>query len=126
MSMKCPVCGKEIGKTFSDERCLKDKGMCFSCDFWKTLLEEDSRRKPHTWCVIDGTHYVVGSENDSGSRGFGGDKFVIRFHDGTIVTTTNLWCQGEVDDYWKSKFPNNADFDWQWKKIGNNNYLISK
>ena len=32
----------------------------------------------------------------------------------------------KISEAWKSKFPDNADFDWQWKKIGECNYLIPK
>lgn len=122
--MKCPTCDKELGKFWSDENSMKEHGECFECSLWRerlSLLDD-----PDT-AIIDGTFYTIGDENDSSPfRGFGGDKFVINFKDGRKVTTTNLWCGGKISDAWKSKFPDNADFDWQWKKIGNCNYLIPK
>ena len=59
-------------------------------------------------------------------QGFGGAEFRIRFNDGYEVITHNLWCQGEPEGSWKEKFPNNADFDWQWKQIGNCKHLVPK
>ena len=122
--MKCPTCGKEIGTFASDERSMKECGECFECALWRERLPLVGN--PDV-AIIDGTMYTIGDENDSSPfRGFGGDKFVIKFKDGREVTTTNLWCGGHISDAWKSQFPNNADFDWQWKKIGNYNYLVPK
>ena len=127
--MICKVCGQEIESShYINGETLEENEMCFHCDFWREMLEKDSQRAPHTWCMIDGTHYVIEPEDDPETyfRGFGGDKFVIHFNDGIIVTTTNLWCQGEPDKHWIDKFPNNATFDWEWKKIGETNYLVPK
>ena len=125
--MKCPTCGKELGASSlysSDERSMKEKGECFECSLWRDRLPLVG--KPNI-AIIDGIFYTIGDENDpSPFRGFGGDKFVIKFKDGREVTTTNLWCGGNISNAWKSQFPNNADFDWKWKKIGNCNYLIPK
>lgn len=33
---------------------------------------------------------------------------------------------GDIPEYWKSHFPDNADFDWQWRRIGDCNYLVPK
>jgi hypothetical protein len=91
------------------------------------MLEKDSKRAPHTCCMIDGTHYVIEPDEPNGAfQGLGGAEFHIRFKDGHEVVTHNLWCQGEPDEHWRPKFPDNADFDWQWKKIGNTNYLVPK
>jgi len=120
--MICPVCGKEL-KPY-EEHYLNERGKCFECSLWEERLPLVGQ--PDV-AIIDGTFYTIGDEDDTSPfRGFGGDKFVIRFKDGREVTTTNLWCGGEVSDYWKPKFPNNADFDWQWKQIGTNNYLVPK
>ena len=122
--MKCPTCGKELGTFVSDERSMRETGECFECALWRERLPLVGN--PDV-AIIDGTFYTIGDENDpSPFRGFGGDKFVINFKDGRKVTTTNLWCGGDISEAWKSKFPDNADFDWQWKKIGNNNYLVPK
>ena len=125
--MKCPTCNKELGTNIpisSDERSMKEHGECFECSLWRERLSLVG--KPNI-AIIDGTMYTIGDEDDpSPFRGFGGDKFVIKFKDGRQVITTNLWCGGNISDAWKSKFPNNADFNWKWKKIGNINCLVQK
>lgn len=120
----CPTCKKEIGTFASDERSMKEHGECFECSIWHDRLPLVG--KPNV-AIIDGTFYTIDDEDSkSPFRGFGGDKFVIKFKDGREVTTTNLWCGGNISDAWKDKFPNNADFDWKWKKIGSYNYLVPK
>ena len=121
--MKCPTCNQEIGKFFSDEQSMKEHGECFECSLWRERLPLVGR--PDV-AIIDGTFYTIADENAPGSRGFGGDKFVINFKDGRKVITTNLWCGGEISESWKSHFPDNADFDWEWKKIGKYSYLVPK
>ena len=122
--MICPTCNKEIGTFVSDEHSIKEKGECFECALWRERLSLVGN--PDV-AIIDGTFYTIGDENDSSPvRGFGGDKFVINFKDGRKVTTTNLWCGGNISDAWRSQFPDNADFDWHWKKIGNCNHLVPK
>ena len=125
--MKCPTCGKELGTSSlysSDERSMKEKGECFECSLWRDRLPLVG--KPNI-AIIDGTFYTIDDEDSKDPfRGFGGDKFVIRFKDGREITTTNLWCGGDISEAWKPKFPNNADFNWKWKKIGNTNYLVPK
>ena len=122
--MKCPTCNKEIGTFVSDERSIKEKGECFECSLWRDRLPLVG--KPNI-AIIDGTFYTIDDEDSKDPfRGFGGDKFVIRFKDGREITTTNLWCGGDISEAWKPKFPNNADFNWKWKKIGNTNCLVPK
>jgi len=122
--MKCPTCNKELRAYGSDERSMKENGECFECSIWRERLSLVGN--PDV-AIIDGIFYTIGDEDSKNLfRGFGGDKFVINFKDGRQVTTTNLWCGGEISDHWRPQFPDNADFDWQWKKIGNCNYLVPK
>lgn len=122
--MKCPTCGQELGKFWSDENSMKEHGECFECSLWRERLPLIGKSNI---AIIDGTFYFIGDEDDlSPFRGFGGNKFVIKFKDGREVTTTNLWCGGEISEHWRPQFPDNADFDWQWKKIGDYSYLIPK
>ena len=125
--MKCPTCNRELGTNIpisSDERSMKEHGECFECSLWRERLSLVG--KPNI-AIIDGTFYTIGDEDSKDPfRGFGGDKFVINFKDGRKVITTNLWCGGDISEAWKPKFPNNADFDWKWKKIGNINCLVPK
>lgn len=130
-TVKCKICGMVEDITYlSEEKKEKAKKeqVCYSCKYWKELLEEDTKRSPHTVAIIDGAHYVIEPENDSSEfRGFGGDKFEIRFHDGAVITTTNLWYQSKIPAAWKEKFPDNATFDWEWKETGcGNQFLVPK
>lgn len=122
---KCPTCGEELGKFISDERSMKEHGECFECSLWRERLPLVGKSNT---AIIDGTFYTIGPEDNTPleCRGFGGDKFVIRFKDGRTVTTTNLWCGGDISEHWKPQFPNNADFDWEWKNTGNSRYLFPK
>ena len=123
--MKCPTCGEEIGGFVSDKSSMEKHGECFECALWRERLP--LVKNPDV-AIIDGTFYTIGDENDpSPFRGFGGDKFVINFKDGRRVTTTNLWCGGEISKAWKSQFPDNANFDWKWKKSSCGiSYLVPK
>ena len=56
---------------------------------------------------IDGEHYMIAPENWK-SKGFGGAEHRIRFDDGRVVTTTNLWHQGEIPNEYRDRLPNNA------------------
>lgn len=125
----CKICGKEEDPSnWINESEMREHQMCFSCNCWRNRLEEDSKLPPHTAAMIDGTHYIIGSEDDkSYFRGFGGHRFEILFNDGTRIITTNLWCQGEPSKEWVDKFPNNAKFvdNLKWTKIGETNYLTT-
>lgn len=122
--MKCPICGKEE-KPYYDDSSIKERGECVSCHSWRKRLP---LVKNSNVAIIDGTFYTIGDENDPSScRGFGGDKFVINFKDGRQVTTTNLWCIGDIPEYWKPQFPDNADFNWKWEKSPcGMSYLVPK
>lgn len=127
---KCKICGAEVDsdRYVEDTRKeLEEHQMCFYCNFWRDMLEKDAKRPPHTWCMINGTHYVI-EPDEPGSyfQGFGGREFTIEFNDGFVVTTHNLWCQSEPGEHWKDKFPDNAKFvdNKKWQKIGNCKYLL--
>lgn len=80
-------------------------------DYWEKRIEADEQF-PHQAVVVDNIHYVVGSEAQpvGASRGHGGRKFRIRFFDGRLVTTTNLWHQGPIPPVFRDRLPNNAEF----------------
>ena len=109
--LNCTICGKEIEKSsYSNEVLCSSE--CFRIDFWNEKVEDvNNELEEHKFAIIDGTVYYIGNENDSKFfRGFGGRKFIIEFNDGTEITTTNLWCNGDVPEDYKGKLPNNAKF----------------
>ena len=128
--MKCKICGKEMEERYMNNDTLRQHRMCFSCNFWREHLVNDKKLAgQHKTCMIDGTHYIICDEDSKSSfRGFGGARFQIEFNDGTRVITTNLWCQGEPEGYWKQHFPDNARFEnnLKWTKIGNCSYLCEE
>ena len=126
---KCKVCGEEIHQRYykDTQDAMNEHQMCFNCNFWREKIEQDAQQPPHKVAIIDGTHYYIDDENIvSEFRGFGGAKFNIIFNDGTKITTTNLWCQGDIPEKWRPYFPDNAKFeeDLKWTKIGNCQYLL--
>jgi hypothetical protein len=74
--------------------------------FWweKIQIKNDPRT-----ARINGTHYLIGREEDK-FKGFGGQTFYIQFFDGRLVKTTNLWCQGEIPEVMRMVLPDNARF----------------
>jgi hypothetical protein len=79
-------------------------------EFWQEKMGPRIFDNPRT-ARIDGVHYMVGDEKAGPfMRGFGGSKFHITFNDGRQVTTTNLWCQGDIPKALRDKLPDNAVF----------------
>lgn len=113
--IKCRICGSvEDPDRYQSEVCkeLHKNNVCMSCFHWSEQHRLDREvRGIHGWAVIEGTHYVI-SPDDSNAyfKGHGGTEFKIRFFDGTEIITHNLWCQGDIPESWKDKFPNNATF----------------
>ena len=107
----CRECGQIFSTTYMNDtkaNMIKDN-ICFTCYFWKCKLSV--KDNPRT-ARINGTHYFIENDNYNGYafRGFGGREFNIRFNDGRLVTTHNLWCQGDIPDHFKERLPNNATF----------------
>lgn len=116
-SKPCTSYGKSVksyrsGSTYSDE--------CFNDLFWKEkVYYAKNGDKTEAGCLvarINNNHYVIGHETNEPKkwRGFGGDEFIIKFtsgpHKGKVVTTTNLWYQGKIDERYRDKLPDNAIF----------------
>lgn len=89
--MICEICGKEFNESQYGEPCNNIcSSECFYVRFWNDNLDEDA-------IIINGTCYHLGKEDDTSYfRGCAGRKFKIKMNDGTIITTTNLWVNGEV------------------------------
>jgi hypothetical protein len=76
-------------------------------------------RKPERVARIGGQHYVVGAEPTAqemernrqyGGLGHGGHEFKIRFNDGTVCITHNLWAQGPIHPEYLPILTDNARF----------------
>lgn len=101
--MKCRICNREIESVYPH---LQEKELCFQCDFWgKLAKDKDSESSVR----IGGEHYWIEKGNTYPIRGFNGRQFTIRFFDGRVVTTTNLWYQGKIPQIWKVLLLDNAE-----------------
>ena len=87
---------------------LKNQRLCFHCDFW---LERSRHYHDPQSAVIGGRAYFIGKEDvPDGLKGFNGCQLTIKFNDGRVVTTTNLWTQGEIPVGFNAMMPDNAVF----------------
>lgn len=107
--MRCTECSKQVEQHFSNpvQTNMNTRHLCFHCLFWTEYV--DLIDNP-THLRIEHNHYVVGKETESvfGGRGFGGRRFTIKRNDGTLVTTTNLWHQGQIPVHFQERLPDNA------------------
>lgn len=100
----CPECGKTVK--------IYDKAgtVCYRCQFW--LLKAQNKDHPD-FVRCRGWHYIIGDDkNHVGERGFAGRTFTIKFKDGRVVTTSNLWGQGEIPERFRERLPDNAEFSY--------------
>jgi len=103
----CEFCGNDFTRRCNPSAYIGNN--CFSCSFWLkkiNLSAEDKVRR----VIVNGQHYRLGHVHSGPFRGFGGRKFTVLFHDGRMVETSNLWCQGEIPERFKEWFPDNAVF----------------
>lgn len=103
--MKCEVCGKEIEKSkYTNKLLCSDK--CFTTNFWNDIATHKDE-----YLIIKGSSYYVADENATGPfRGFGGRLSKIKKYSGEIITTTNLWTQGNIPEEFREKIPDNAEW----------------
>lgn len=107
----CSICGSVEEK---EHRSLDapDKNFCFTCWFWRPKIKAAKNNDQYA-VRVDGVHYYIHPDSKGGNRafsGFGGSRFDIRFHDGRLVTTHNLWCQGDIPERFRDVLPDNAIF----------------
>lgn len=118
LAVTCTECGGPQGTTnytggIGEE--MKANGWCFTCHFWQKYVKAAAEKDQHAVVVQreDGTrwHYYIAPETASRfGRGFGGSKFVVKFLDGRVVETTNLWCQADIPANFYDRIPVNATF----------------
>lgn len=76
-------------------------------EFWS---EKISTRNDPDVAIIDGNHYIIGGELN---KGFGGRKFTIKFMDGRVVETCDLWHQGKIPESYREVLSDNAKFIYE-------------
>lgn len=103
--LACVECGAPDGaRTTNREQLLADS-VCFGCGYWRTLAETPGV------VTADWHRYEIGDDRpglSGSSRGFGGRRFVVRFDDGRVVETSNLWTQGIVPEWFRDRVTPNA------------------
>jgi hypothetical protein len=108
--MNCKLCSKEISFEFMElvKTELKKQQLCFHCHFWQGyVLQKDDKRIVR----VKGEHYCIAPElSDPNYGGHGGHKFYIKFFDGRLAVTTNLWNQGTIPANFRNELPDNAVF----------------
>jgi len=107
----CKICGSPVSTNYMDDvkAKLTSNNVCFYCYFWMSKV--DMKNNPRV-ARIGGTHYYIDDDNPSphAFKGFGGSTFRIKFDDGRMVITSNLWCQGDIPSKFKDMLPDNAVF----------------
>lgn len=125
----CKVCGNEFAPAGHYDRVrLIKTGVCADCDTWITLWQQ---RDNESHARIGGHHFIIGNSMDNyvidpndtlqsivakfntmprGAAGMGGTKAVIRFNDGRVIITNDLWHQGEIPADFAGVLSNNATF----------------
>lgn len=112
---KCNLCEKSDTAHFDQEtnHRMISKNICFTCDFWnEKVLWSMNPDMIHAAVRINGKHYLIIPESVSSPfLGCGGQEFKIQFiHDKFIVTTRNLWQQGDIPAHFRHLLPDNAIF----------------
>ena len=106
----CKICGKieHAGYIKDTKERLIANSLCFDCDFWDGYIK---RKDEPSIVRVGGCHYCIADENaDKYMRGFSGRRFDVKFFDGRDVTTTNLWCQGDIPERFRGQLADNAIF----------------
>lgn len=104
---KCKRCG-EASKPFqySSMPEMAEMTLCFSCAFWHRKLSRKDK------VIINGDMYSIGPKTSEPNnwKGFSGRPFKIKFFDGRIIETNNLWHSGTIPEHFKEELPDNAEF----------------
>lgn len=101
----CEICGEQVDPQLW-RNISSETGLCFTCFFWKG--KTSIKNRPNV-TRINGDHFTIASESDR-NKGYGGQKFTIKFFDGRIITTTNLWYQGKIPEHFRKALEDNAEF----------------
>ena len=85
------------------------EGYCFTCHFWDNQVKLH-KEEPDRRFVIKGQSYCVGPEDAGALMGCGGREFTIKPDKGSVIITTNLWCQGPVPKHFREELRDDAEF----------------
>lgn len=115
----CCKCGEVVdtSKYWEDVASeMEERHLCHSCNFWHNHIENDATVNKDVFVIANGVHYIIGDENSTDYfRGFGGAKVTIKFKDGRVIKSSNLWCQGNIPERFRNEMPDNAEIVWNWE-----------
>ena len=114
----CCKCGKEADSSLYWRNAaveMEEFQMCHECTFWMKKFLNDKSVYKDVFVIANGTHYIIGDEDSTDTfRGFDGAKVTIKFKDGRVVKSSNLWCQGDIPKSFRNVIPDNAEIIWSW------------
>lgn len=101
----------------------------YNKEFWDNLLNKEVKNR----VIVKGQHFTHRGFKDLSKcthlkrraeesfLGHGGRLFKIKMlSDGQIVETNDLWYQGEIPQEYRDRFPDNAEFVKEERKIDPN------
>ena len=107
----CSYCGAKDQTSYMDReivQAMEDYDACFGCAYW--VLNVAKKNDPDS-VRVDGHQYWIGPEDAHPSeRGMDGSTYTIKFNDGRVAVTSNLWGNGEVPKGFRDALPDNARF----------------
>ena len=133
MTATCKVCGTKFNpRGHVDAERLKAVGIDATCDAWVTHWQD---RNNENVVRVGGVHYMYGNhlqdaritQDDTLTSiaqrfaaktvkkqglGMSGAVVIIRFNDGRVVITNDLWHQGDIPEVFKQALPDNAELEW--------------
>ena len=109
----CCKCGNSVDSSkYVNYREMESRHLCLHCNFWQNHVDNDAT----VIVIANGEHYIIGDENSTDYfRGFGGAKVTIKFNDGRVVKSSNLWYQGDIPERFRNEMPDNAEIVWGWE-----------
>jgi hypothetical protein len=107
----CVECGGLVKSSWIEPTKARviETNTCFNCLIW---LDWIPKKDNPSIVRIKGSHYWIEPDKPKNTSflGFGGAAFRIKFNDGRIITTHNLWHQGTIPERFRERLPDNAVF----------------
>ena len=108
--MKCEICNKTIKESSYSCGILCKNDACFKEHFWLSIIREYIE-DPDSFAIIDGKSYRIGLEEiPEALKGFYGAPYTIKYFNGKIIHTTNLWTNGTIPNKYRIVLKDNASF----------------
>ena len=122
--MKCFVCHNEIAESlFNDNVPPMCSNECHRINFWNEKAEKYAKNEngySNRVVIVNGGHYTYHDEVPNAYfKGFGGRQFKVKFNDGRVIQTKNMWFQGDIPEEFRDRLSDNAVFQCSDEDIQN-------